>query len=146
MNLQKKVAVLATLLATIGVAGCDNDSDSCSLTEEDCQAVSKTLDAQKCECVSDDVTPDCPLTEAMCQSANKKLDAQKCECVSTDVTPDCLKTQADCEAENKKLDAQKCECFVPDCLPDGSLYNGEKCQKGVCVNGECVLPVSVSLM
>ncbi|MBQ9394374.1 MAG: hypothetical protein IJU23_02515, partial [Proteobacteria bacterium] len=132
--------LLTSLLTTLGLFGCGNDSDSdnpkipenCQIAQADCASQGKTLDAMNCVCI-DSGTPtlNCPLTEAMCASAGKILDVTNCTCADSHTPPNCQITQADCEKTGKTLDAANCVCIdsgkPQGCKTDGFVKCGSTC-------------------
>ncbi len=162
MILQNKLVLLSVMLSTVSMIGCDDDSNSCSLTEAMCVSANRVLDVDRCECIDTNESTTCPLTQAMCVSVNKVLDADKCECIDTNAPTTCPLTQAMCVSANKVLDADKCECIdtnTPTTCPTGKHVFGNNCEDdslencgihgyncttavdgwkaGVCLNGAC---------
>ncbi len=98
MKHHSRLILLISLLATSGMLGCGNDSDSgnsemtpnCQLTQADCNSQGKTFDAENCICTDSGIpTANCPLTEAVCASANKKLDTINCICIDPGTPQNC---------------------------------------------------------
>ncbi len=130
---------------------CEGGStQTCTLTNADCEAQNKILDNQNCVCVGDCVEGGTSYCKRNCSTdkskgyyyTNGQVKVVTCpdnDCIidsnnhvvcengeSGGDTPVCALTNADCEAQNKILDNQNCVC-VGDCVEGGTSYCKRNC-------------------